>query len=38
MDYTFLSQKEFDELEKSGNLIESGIFDGEYWPDKHVHL
>ena len=30
VDYSFLSQKEFDELEKSGSLIESGIFDGEY--------
>ena len=28
VDYTFLTQKEFDELEKSGDLIESGIFDG----------
>lgn len=28
VDYTFLKQKEFDELERSGNLIESGIFDG----------
>ena len=28
VDYSFLTQKEFDELEKTGCLIESGIFDG----------
>ena len=34
VDYTFLKQKEFDELERSGNLIESGIFDGK----SHVFI
>ncbi|XP_060571370.1 membrane-associated guanylate kinase, WW and PDZ domain-containing protein 1-like [Ruditapes philippinarum] len=28
VDYTFLSEKDFQELEKSGSLLESGIFDG----------
>lgn len=28
VDYTFLSQEEFQELEKNGNLLESGVFDG----------
>ena len=30
-DYTFLSTKEFRALEKSGNLLESGVYKGEYW-------
>jgi len=29
VDYTFLSVEEFKELEKSGALLESGIFEGE---------
>lgn len=28
VDYTFLSKEEFIALEKSGELLESGIFDG----------
>jgi guanylate kinase len=28
MDYTFLTMDEFMKLEKSGNLLESGIYDG----------
>ena len=28
-DYTFLSKDEFVELEKTGELLESGIYDGE---------
>ena len=28
-DYTFLSRDEFVELEKTGELLESGIYDGE---------
>ena len=34
VDYSFLTQKEFDELEKTGCLIESGIFDGK----PFIHL
>ncbi|ESP04594.1 hypothetical protein LOTGIDRAFT_136033 [Lottia gigantea] len=30
-DYTFLSLEEFYELEKSGDLLESGIFDGNHY-------
>lgn len=30
MDYNFLSLEEFAVLEKSGELLESGIFDGRY--------
>ena len=29
VDYTFLSIEDFQVLEKSGDLLESGIFDGE---------
>jgi guanylate kinase len=29
-DYTFLSVKDFDALEKSGNLLESGVYKGLY--------
>lgn len=29
VDYTFLSMDEFLALEKSGNLLESGLYDGE---------
>ena len=28
-DYTFLSKEEFIELEKTGELLESGVYDGE---------
>ena len=28
-DYTFLSKEEFVALEKSGELLESGVYDGE---------
>ncbi len=28
-DYTFLSREEFAALEKSGQLLESGVYDGE---------
>ena len=28
VDYTFLSKEEFIALEKSGELLESGVFDG----------
>lgn len=28
VDYTFLTEEEFEELEKSGALLESGVFDG----------
>ncbi|XP_064633877.1 membrane-associated guanylate kinase, WW and PDZ domain-containing protein 2-like isoform X4 [Lineus longissimus] len=31
MDYTFLSMDEFMSLEKSGNLLESGIYDGNHY-------
>jgi guanylate kinase len=30
VDYTFLSKEEFLALEKSGDLLESGVYDGEY--------
>ncbi len=30
VDYTFLSKDEFLALEKSGDLLESGVYDGEY--------
>ena len=30
-DYTFLSKEEFMALEKSGELLESGVYDGEYF-------
>jgi guanylate kinase len=29
-DYTFLSTKDFRALEKSGNLLESGVYKGKY--------
>lgn len=28
VDYTFVSEQEFRDLERSGNLLESGEFDG----------
>ncbi|KAH9490587.1 Membrane-associated guanylate kinase, WW and PDZ domain-containing protein 2 [Bulinus truncatus] len=31
VDYTFLNIEEFQELEKAGELLESGIFDGNYY-------
>lgn len=31
VDYTFLSEKDFQDLEKSGSLLESGIFDGLFY-------
>ena len=30
VDYTFLTVEEFLALEKSGNLLESGLFDGDF--------
>ena len=30
VDYTFLSKEEFLALEKSGDLLESGVYDGEF--------
>ena len=33
VDYTFLSKEEFVALEKSGELLESGIYDG-----KHIFI
>lgn len=36
VDYTFVSVQEFHDLERSGNLLESGEFDGELsqFPDN----
>lgn len=36
VDYTFVSVQEFRDLERSGNLLESGEFDGELsqFPDN----
>ena len=37
VDYTFLDQDAFNELEKNGSLLESGIFDGEFrLPDSKL--
>ena len=41
VDYTFLSKEEFIALEKSGELLESGVFDGKlliYLGPKHLLL
>ncbi len=35
VDYTFLSVDEFLALEKSGNLLESGIYDGKWELDHN---
>lgn len=36
MDYTFLSVDEFLALEKSGNLLESGIYEGGYSATRSI--
>ena len=38
MDYTFLSKEEFLALEKSGDLLESGVYDGEFFHFQLQHL
>ena len=38
VDYKFLTVDEFMALEKSGNLLESGLYDGKFESDLHVKL